>query len=154
MCARCGVEAPTRAVKIDHGPHYAKEVCAECGSFIAWLKKPKNNGKRPANKHAPESLGIDQCQLCGREWLMLGDREVLEVHHVVAIQDGGEDTPGNIWVLCTDCHRTVHHRRTYLRDHHRSTMTLARLRELMEADAVPENVRPVMEKLFERGTTK
>lgn len=29
-------------VETPEGPHYAKEVCADCGRFIKWLPKPEN----------------------------------------------------------------------------------------------------------------
>lgn len=79
---------------------------------------------------------------------MLGAYEALEVHHVVEIQHGGEDDPANIWVLCTDCHKTVHHRRTYLYEHHKGTMNVDRLRGLMDVHRVTGPVRAKVEELF------
>ena len=114
-CKRCGeVDNLETAPCFDSSPHYAKMSCGSCGAFIKFLAKPKNTGKRPPNKHTPESLGMAYCQLCRRPADMLGLYEVLEVHHVVEVQHGGDDDPANIWVLCADCHKTLHHRRKYL----------------------------------------
>ena len=148
-CKRCGeTENLETAPCSDSGPHYAKMSCGSCGAFVKFIPKPKNAGKRPANKHTPESLGIARCQLCRRPVDMLGSYEVLEVHHVVEVQHGGDDDPGNIWVLCTDCHKTVHHRRTYLYEHHKGAMNLDRLRGLMDAHRVNGAARAKVEELF------
>ena len=148
-CKRCGeTENLETAPCFDGSPHYAKMSCGSCGAFVKFLPEPKNNGKRPPNKHTPESLSVTRCQLCGRPIDMLALYEVLEVHHVVEIQHGGEDTPGNIWVLCTDCHKTVHHRRTYLYEHQKGAMTVDKLRGLMAAHQVPAASRVALEELF------
>ena len=148
-CKRCGeVDNLETAPCFDSSPHYAKMSCGSCGAFIKFLAKPKNTGKRPPNKHTPESLGIAYCQLCRRPADMLGAYEALEVHHVVEIQHGGDDDPANIWVLCTDCHKTLHHRRKYLYEHHTGTMNIDRLRVLMDADGITGPARAKMEELF------
>jgi len=36
---------------------------------------------------------------------------------VIPVKDGGADTLDNIWVLCTTCHKEVHHRRVYFNGH-------------------------------------
>jgi 5-methylcytosine-specific restriction protein A len=33
----------------------------------------------------------------------------LEVHHVIPISEGGEDTPENTAALCPNCHRACHY---------------------------------------------
>ena len=99
------------------GKHYAKETCEECGRFVKWLPKPKNEGKRPKNKHTAASLEINYCQMCCRHRSKLGNGGSLEVHHVEEISSGGGDIPENIWVVCTSCHRMIHHFRVYLNDH-------------------------------------
>ena len=148
-CKRCGeTDNLETAPCFDGSPHYAKMSCGSCGAFIKFLPKPKNSGKRPANKHTPESLGVAYCQLCRRPADMLGAYEALEVHHVVEIQHGGDDDPANIWVLCTDCHKTLHHRRTYLYEHHIGTMNVDKLRGLMDADRITGPTRAKMEELF------
>ena len=39
-----------------------------------------------------------RCTRCGSE-------ERLEVHHLIAVADGGTDDPHNLLTLCADCHR-------------------------------------------------
>lgn len=95
-------------------PHNAEIRCPLCGNFLGWQKKEKNLSKRNKSKIKPE---IDYCQLCLRNKDDFGVREVLEVHHIDEIQNGGIDEPGNIWFVCTHCHSLIHHVRTYLNYH-------------------------------------
>ena len=38
-CLKCGaVERQT--IMMDTGPHYAKEICADCGKFFKWIRNP------------------------------------------------------------------------------------------------------------------
>jgi hypothetical protein len=60
--------------------------------------------------------------MCQRRKDFLGKGERLEIHHVIQIDQGGDDTPDNIWILCTACHRIVHHQRTYLYEHQKKFM--------------------------------
>lgn len=32
----------------------------------------------------------------------------LEVHHIVPVSEGGDDSPGNLVTLCHECHKAVH----------------------------------------------
>ena len=43
-----------------------------------------------------------RCRKCGKAGR-------LEVHHKVAVRDGGDDHPNNLETLCLDCHYAVHH---------------------------------------------
>lgn len=103
--------------KIGTPPHEAGIWCGECDRFIRWKSKDKNNGKRPKNKYLPADLGINFCQLCLRPKNRLGKHETLTSHHVIEINTGGPDLPGNIWVVCSHCHALVGHVRTYMNDH-------------------------------------
>ena len=47
----------------------------------------------------------------------LGTHETLEIHHKIEINDGGQDIKENILVVCTHCHKLIHHVRTYMNDH-------------------------------------
>ncbi len=52
------------------------------------------------------------CQLCGQPAPFIDDRTgepFLEVHHIQALSEGGEDTIGNTVALCPNCHRKMHH---------------------------------------------
>ncbi len=50
------------------------------------------------------------CQLCDRPApFMVKGAPFLEVHHVVPLADGGQDTIENTVALCPNCHRKMHH---------------------------------------------
>ena len=38
-CRRCGCEA-NKIERTPNGPHYAKLVCAVCGTFLNWMPRP------------------------------------------------------------------------------------------------------------------
>ncbi len=50
------------------------------------------------------------CELCERPGPFLGKVgfAFLEVHHVLALADGGPDTVDNVAALCPNCHRACH----------------------------------------------
>ena len=103
--------------------HYGEQRCPRCQTFLKWEPKPpevkERNGarkKQPTN-YSSDVLGIYHCQMCLRTKDMLGRNESLLVHHVLEQQDGGSDTPDNIWILCSHCHALTHHVRTYLYRH-------------------------------------
>jgi hypothetical protein len=152
VCKSCGSFGPFKDELAEFGPHHGKKICCHCGSFYKWIPKPKNETKRPPNKISAEDLGISHCQLCGRPRARLGNRGVLESHHVIEIQDGGEDVKENIWIVCTSCHSLIHHQRTYLNRHLEGQITKERLKELMDQDGVPESVRGHMFAMLERSS--
>ena len=116
----CYVGQP-KTGKIDTTHGYAL-YCPQCGIFSGWGGRKKSlhsaNGERKlSTQWPPKRLGIDFCQICLRTDDQLGDGECLESHHVIPVKDGGKDSPSNIWVCCTGCHKEIHHRRTYLNLH-------------------------------------
>lgn len=117
LCKTCRVKVSPLVTPRPDTPHAAELRCPLCEGFHSWLPKPKNEGKRPKNKHTPGSLGIEYCQMCMRPKSRLGTHEVLVSHHVEEIQNGGPDEPENIWVVCQVCHALIHHQRTYLNQH-------------------------------------
>ena len=56
------------------------------------------------------------CQRCGEFHAKKSEFDVpipvsdgkLEVHHIVRVSDGGDDSPQNLMALCHDCHVAVH----------------------------------------------
>ena len=48
-------------------------------------------------------LRMNQCELCGFDLL-----DLLEIHHVLPLQQGGDNSLENILCLCPTCHRIVH----------------------------------------------
>jgi 5-methylcytosine-specific restriction enzyme A len=50
------------------------------------------------------------CQLCNRP-APFRDRNgepFLEIHHIIPLEEGGQDTIGNVVALCPNCHRKMH----------------------------------------------
>jgi len=120
-CKQCG----KKVEPVHHGEinptHGYKLFCPDCNTFIGWGGKSQpiknGNGERErSSQWTAKRLGFDACQICLRHKNHLGAGR-LEVHHVIPIEEDGQDTPDNIHILCTSCHREVHHRRTYLNDH-------------------------------------
>ncbi len=116
-CRNCEKEVPYEIDYIPIGPHSGKIKCSVCGQFLGWKKKDKNLDKRSPNKVKPSDYDINFCQLCLRKKEHLGFLETFDIHHVWPIEDEGQDIKENTWLLCTHCHKLVHHTRTYLNDH-------------------------------------
>ena len=149
-CPQCEMGTTSKVVLLTEGKHYAKEVCSRCGAYRSFVKKPENENKRGKNRFSPAGLGIDFCQLCLRPTNRLGDRGVLEVHHVEQIQNGGEDAPGNIWVCCTSCHRLIHHQRTYLNEHTRKYISEKELLEMADKYGLTKEMREMLVRVFRK----
>jgi 5-methylcytosine-specific restriction endonuclease McrA len=120
QCKNCGEVEPVTRGEIND-VHGYKLRCPHCGLFVGWggmTKEVKNkDGRQRSSNWTAKRLNYDYCQICRRHKDHLGHGERLEVHHVMSVENGGEDTPENIWVLCTACHRTVHYQQTYLHRH-------------------------------------
>lgn len=118
-CKRCGHFGQPLQNGEPNEVHGYKLVCSHCGFFLAWggrAKKIKDSdGERSfSTQWTPKRLNIEECQLCRRGKAFIEDcGEKLESHHLQAIKDGGEDEPYNILVVCTPCHRVIHHNQTY-----------------------------------------
>jgi predicted RNA-binding Zn-ribbon protein involved in translation (DUF1610 family) len=149
-CNSCENEVSTMAKILSTGPHYSQYNCLDCGKFLGYGKKPGNENKRAKNKYTAEALGIDFCQMCLRKTNKLGSRGVLEVHHVEEINRDGADTPENIWVICTSCHKLIHHQRTYLNDHLKGLYTIVDLLRDMSANNVPADTQQLMIRIFKK----
>ena len=51
-----------------------------------------------------------QCELCGWCGFEKDDSSAyVEIHHLVPLSEGGEDTPNNTAALCPNCHRAIHY---------------------------------------------
>ena len=120
-CKRCDKKVEPETDGSINPVHGYKLFCPECKFFVGWGGKAQpvknGNGERErSSMWTAKRLGHDRCQVCLRHKKHLGIGR-LEVHHVIPIEGGGADSPDNIHVLCTACHKEVHHRRTYLNDH-------------------------------------
>lgn len=126
-CPHCG--NPADRLRVTPGPHpgghHARLDCDRCHCFVKWLPRPRLSGERSRKGQAEllrkHSAGI--CEMCQRESADLPLPQVLEVHHVTEVQGGGTDERKNLWIVCTPCHRLIHHTRTYLGHYHRKEVT-------------------------------
>lgn len=100
------------------GGHWGKGVCPQCDRYLCWVPKPNDDAtkyRRPAShKELADKYSQGFCELCMRDEKDLPAPQVLEGHHVVEFDDGGSNERSNVWVVCTACHRLIHHQRTYL----------------------------------------
>jgi len=121
-CRQCGYKGkpePTGKINDIHG--YALQ-CPICNRFWGWSGRKKvlhdeNGNRKISSIWTAKRLGIEYCQMCLRNKKQLGDAEQLEVHHVMPASEQGNDDPDNIWVICTACHKYIHHIRTYFNLH-------------------------------------
>ena len=96
---RCGEPVPV----LGDGPKPGERrriECGQCGQFVAWLPKFKNQNRRA--RHTVGHAVGNICQMCQREGIRL------EGHHVIAVENGGTDAPENIWSICEPCHVVIH----------------------------------------------
>jgi hypothetical protein len=97
-----------------HGHRY---VCKDC-RYTCWGGKIKNKDrieKRPPCP-SPADLNINWCQMCLLDKSDLGYAETLETNHI-------DDNPQNcdrlnLLVVCSSCHKLIHHQRTYRYNHY------------------------------------
>jgi hypothetical protein len=73
---------------------------------------------------------------------------VLTSHHVQEINEGGPDVPENIWVLCSSCHRLVHHQRTYLNEHVKSHISEGELIACADKEGLSPANKDMLVRLF------
>jgi 5-methylcytosine-specific restriction endonuclease McrA len=104
------------------GGHHAKVVCATCGRFQKWESKPRElktvDPRSEVSKKLVAEFSQGFCEMCLRRKSELPLPQTLEGHHVVPVALNGSDDRSNIWILCTSCHRRIHHERTYLGHYH------------------------------------
>jgi len=117
-CPDCG----SNRFKIElNGPH-AQQSCHLCGNHIRFVKQ-ENNSKTAERNHTVKDVikfrefEHEFCFNCTRTREQLGQKETLEVDHIKEIDDGGEDRPKNLRVLCTKCHKQRNHDKLYIKEH-------------------------------------
>lgn len=96
---RCGVPSPI--LEAGPEPHERRRIeCGGCGKFLAWLPKLKNKDKRPSSSTGLASGTF--CQCCRKTGVKLIG------HHIIEVDEGGDDRPENIWTVCDPCHAVIH----------------------------------------------
>lgn len=132
----------------ENQPHYAKINCSICSRYIAFMSNPDKEDKKESSKYKPKDFGIDYCRMCLRHKNGLGVREVLEIHHVIPVADNGPDEPENIWVICTACHKYIHHQRTYLNNHLKGRYSFSQLEKDLKKNGVPVRVQEQLKRIY------
>lgn len=97
--------------------HWGEVRCPQHGHF--WIAKPDDSKAcRPKrNWRLIDDIPKEWrafCWTCRRDshhLSLLRPVVVLQVHHVIPVEDGGSDDPQNLQVLCAECHAEVHRRR-------------------------------------------
>jgi hypothetical protein len=113
VCHKC---KSSEFIKVwhEHRQQYAR-ICKICNTQKGTYPKENDKYKRPKNHtELVKKKGIEFCELCLRKKDELPPPKTLEGHHIVEYQDGGTDDVSNIMVVCTPCHKYIHHQRTYL----------------------------------------
>jgi len=72
-------------------------------SEIIHRRKPRYNVLRELLMKGKD---IDRCELCGFE--SAGEKNILEIHHILPLSQGGDDDISNFMLLCPNCHRKLH----------------------------------------------
>lgn len=123
-CDRCG-----NKIIIEETPnsvHHAKEVCVGCGKWFKFIKKETNEKKRTktSNHNISQIMSHHEktgkkplCFICLRTKEQLGNYETLEIDHIEELSKGGEDSIGNLQILCTACHKLKNWARLYMNWH-------------------------------------
>ena len=114
-CPRCSadLDSNTEFIETPELKHYGKEVCGGCGAWLRWVAKPENLGTRTrTSKFSVKHFPAEVCEIYRRPRSMLGNNESLEIHHRDINPEN--DTMENLLLLCTCCHRQVHHNHVYL----------------------------------------
>lgn len=99
-------------IECANGSKQLKDVCPDCDYRSNPKKQPHNTGKKRKTRdnashtqyHRDKTPdGIIRCA-----WCSIAENERtggFEIHHVIALEDGGPDVPENTLPLCTHCHR-------------------------------------------------
>ena len=117
VCPNCLTNDFYKELLTPNTIHYSKTICTKCSRWIRWNHNPQKVKYRSSTtKH---KMNLDFCKICGRKEQELGWNETLEIHHLIPLDEGGEDTPENILVTCTACHKLIHWIRLYFNKHMR-----------------------------------
>ena len=59
------------------------------------------------------------CQICGEFHALINVYGItvpttdgmLDVHHIIPVSEGGDDSPKNLITLCRNCHKKIHYKK-------------------------------------------
>lgn len=80
-------------------------ICSSCGRERDIARRKIESVDRNKAAYLKRKLIVERgpfCQQCGRK------PDHLHAHHVNPLRWGGANTPENLLLLCTDCHRLEH----------------------------------------------
>lgn len=118
-CPKCGIR-----LEFTLRPETQHYGCVRCPNHgFLWISKPDEDRKprRRSNKELRPLLPADRrdyCWNCRRHEQhlhLLRPSVVLQVHHVIEVEEGGTDDLANLQLLCAECHAEVHRRREAFR---------------------------------------
>lgn len=114
ICPKCSSEAVE--ILRHNGIHYGDYRCPNCNRHLGFIPTPGDGSSKRPRKSKPlvdrYSRGV--CELCRRAQSDLPKGQTLEAHHIIEVEEGGGDERGNVTIVCTPCHRLIHHQRTYI----------------------------------------
>jgi len=122
-CPRCGNDLIF--TKSESTIHYGRLDCPQCKVWIKWVKNPdKENIRTQTSKYSIKQIMKYHkfpeepfCFFCLRTKAMLGQYETLTRDHIIELDKGGNDTMGNLQILCSACHKLKNWARLYLNWH-------------------------------------
>ena len=122
-CPKCGAQSSFK-LRPDT-QHWGEVRCPEHGH--SWIKKPDDEKKRTLKRnqslvkdfpslirHGINAEANTYCWWCMRTDSTLRSLRpvlVLNAHHIVEVDQGGDDSQDNLMILCDECHRECHRRR-------------------------------------------
>lgn len=147
QCPSCRESRAKRIIGNHPGGHYARIQCLNCDRFIKWEGKPGNKpSSRKNQKKLLDRFSRGFCEICLRQSSEIPLPQVLEAHHIIPVECGGNDEAGNIQIVCTHCHKWIHQQRTYLGHYRQSS--------LPDMDKRQEIYAEILQVMSDRGINK
>ena len=106
MGCNCGATVVEK-LEPEGSVHYARFVCSECGGFMGFKPKPKNEGKRRDHNDKWGKMHKERgyvCGICGATGEDFSNSGQWQCDHIIQLEAGGKDEFENTMMLCTFCH--------------------------------------------------
>lgn len=104
---------------------------------IEEYKRKEVRRRQPKVKRHLIRSGIDECSVCGFDC-----KAILHLHHIVPVEHGGDNSEGNLSILCPNCHAMIH---SFLSDVAEKEYGLDYLIDWMNLNISPEGISVVRE---------